>query len=187
MADRDNSGWWKTLPGVITAVTGLLTAIAGLLVALHQTGLIGGDATQTGVTQGAPAIVAPAPEPPPGPGQLNGKVFKVDGNDRILISQVALGEKKVAFALEVATNITWWKQIKVLDKNGSAIATLETRDAVKGPVVSGAFDVARFGDRVTVEFWKAKFLGAATLVDTRSYATADVTGFRTRYFWENDF
>jgi formylglycine-generating enzyme required for sulfatase activity len=33
------SGWWTTLPGVLTALTGIITAIAGLLVALHQIGV----------------------------------------------------------------------------------------------------------------------------------------------------
>lgn len=35
-------GFWRTLPGVLTAMAALLTAVGGLVVALHQTGILGG-------------------------------------------------------------------------------------------------------------------------------------------------
>ena len=34
--DSRSGSWWKTLPGVLTAVAGLITAVTGLIVALHQ-------------------------------------------------------------------------------------------------------------------------------------------------------
>lgn len=34
-----NGNWWKTLPGVMTAMAALVAAIGGLLLALHQIGL----------------------------------------------------------------------------------------------------------------------------------------------------
>ena len=45
MAEPDNAGgsFWRTLPGVLTAVAGLITAITGLLVASAQIGILGGD------------------------------------------------------------------------------------------------------------------------------------------------
>jgi hypothetical protein len=36
---RKSSGWWQTVPGILTAAAGAITAIAGLLVALHLIGL----------------------------------------------------------------------------------------------------------------------------------------------------
>lgn len=36
---RKSSGWWQTVPGILTAAAGAITAIAGLLVALHQIGV----------------------------------------------------------------------------------------------------------------------------------------------------
>lgn len=35
-----SSGWWQTIPGILTALAGVITAIAGLIVALHKTGLL---------------------------------------------------------------------------------------------------------------------------------------------------
>ncbi|HEY4381031.1 MAG TPA: hypothetical protein VGN01_11850 [Acidobacteriaceae bacterium] len=39
-AEPDSKGWWKTLPGLLTAAAAIITAVTGLLVALHQTGLL---------------------------------------------------------------------------------------------------------------------------------------------------
>lgn len=41
--DQSKSSWWKTIPGVMTAVGGLITAIATLIVALNQVGLLTGN------------------------------------------------------------------------------------------------------------------------------------------------
>jgi hypothetical protein len=38
---QERESWWKTVPGLLTAVAGLLTAITGLLVILFQAGFIG--------------------------------------------------------------------------------------------------------------------------------------------------
>ncbi len=38
-AEKKDTSWWATLPGVITALSGLLTAIGGFLVALHTLGV----------------------------------------------------------------------------------------------------------------------------------------------------
>jgi hypothetical protein len=39
-AETESKGWWKTLPGLLTAAAAIITALTGLLVALHQTGLL---------------------------------------------------------------------------------------------------------------------------------------------------
>ena len=81
MADEsDRTGsWWKTLPGVLTAIAALLTAATGLVAILSQTGVLG-EKSKTFVAQkagdvrdavAAPAKVepvsAPASAPPPAP------------------------------------------------------------------------------------------------------------------------
>jgi hypothetical protein len=45
MAEDRPSGFWSTLPGVITAITGLITAVAGLVAALYAANIIGGTST----------------------------------------------------------------------------------------------------------------------------------------------
>lgn len=44
--DAKDGGFWRTLPGVLTAAAGLVTASAGLLVALQQTGLLASPAAR---------------------------------------------------------------------------------------------------------------------------------------------
>jgi|SRR5579871_1956817 len=36
--ESESKGWWRTLPGLLTAAAGIITALTGLLVAVHQTG-----------------------------------------------------------------------------------------------------------------------------------------------------
>lgn len=40
MAEQQKpQSWWRTIPGVLTAIAGIITAITGLIVALNQTGM----------------------------------------------------------------------------------------------------------------------------------------------------
>jgi hypothetical protein len=38
-----SGGWWRTVPGMLTATAGIITAVTGLIVALHQTGIFDGE------------------------------------------------------------------------------------------------------------------------------------------------
>jgi hypothetical protein len=70
MGDESTSGsWWKTLPGVLTAIGALITAIVGGVVGLKQAGLIFPEPHDAGRAQAhsnVPAVdrpAAPAPSP----------------------------------------------------------------------------------------------------------------------------
>ena len=53
MAENSKSkGWWKTVPGMLTATAGILTAVTGLIVGLNQVGLIGGGGEPSNTTKG---------------------------------------------------------------------------------------------------------------------------------------
>src|SRR5437867_12738946 len=39
----ESTGWWQTLPGILTATAGILTAIGCLIVAFHQAGFLRHD------------------------------------------------------------------------------------------------------------------------------------------------
>jgi hypothetical protein len=56
--DERPGSWWRTVPGVITAVAGLLTAVTGLIVGLNQAGLLHGGGH--GSSAAPPAAEAPA-------------------------------------------------------------------------------------------------------------------------------
>ena len=74
MAEEPKSdSWWRSLPGILTAIAGIITAIGGLIFALNQAGLIGRikeapPQVQSGTTKPAPAISI-EPPPTPGPGR----------------------------------------------------------------------------------------------------------------------
>lgn len=38
MDEPKSTGWWQTLPGILTATAAILTAVGGLIVAFHQAG-----------------------------------------------------------------------------------------------------------------------------------------------------
>jgi hypothetical protein len=59
MAEEPRAGsWWKTLPGVLTAVAGLITAVTGLIVALHQ--ILPGSSSHTTPPPPITSVSAPA-------------------------------------------------------------------------------------------------------------------------------
>ena len=55
MADK---GFWKTLPGIITAITGLIAAVGSILVTMHSLGWLGTAQPPYSVS---PAEVSPVP------------------------------------------------------------------------------------------------------------------------------
>lgn len=65
--------WWKTLPGVLTAIAGILTATTGLIIALNQAGLLPRKSSQVAVSPsrssalplGGQGQVVNVPPPPP--------------------------------------------------------------------------------------------------------------------------
>lgn len=73
--ESDKGSWWKTLPGVLSALAAFITAVTALIVGLNQTGLIGGAGKATAPSAGSeakPVVSGPTPMPeasasPPGP------------------------------------------------------------------------------------------------------------------------
>jgi hypothetical protein len=59
----ERTSFWKTLPGVLTAVAGLITAIAGLIAALNLAGVIGQSSQVTTATaELTPSLATTQPE-----------------------------------------------------------------------------------------------------------------------------
>jgi hypothetical protein len=51
--DTRTTGFWRTVPGILTAAAGLVTAVAGLVVALTQAGVLAGGG-KAGASAGSP-------------------------------------------------------------------------------------------------------------------------------------
>lgn len=106
MAEPENAGgsFWRTLPGIVTAVAGLITAITGLLVAGAQIGILGGDGDAPPQERSAP-VTASDPVPDGGHDELPdvrvtadriagswvGRVSRGGGQDFVLRMTVAKG------------------------------------------------------------------------------------------------
>ena len=41
--EPQSGGWWRTVPGMLTAAAGIITAVTGLIVALQQAGIFDGE------------------------------------------------------------------------------------------------------------------------------------------------
>ena len=46
-SNEQSGGFWRTLPGVLSAIAALVTALTGLVIGLNQIGLFGSDDTPT--------------------------------------------------------------------------------------------------------------------------------------------
>jgi hypothetical protein len=184
--DQGRKGsWWATLPGILTGVAAVLSAVTGLLVAIDQLDLFSvAPSSESEATAEAPpaGIEVTAQVPPP----LAGSTFKVDGNDGIIVRQVPIGPNSVEFALEVAPTITWWKGLKIYDRQDDMISLLATQDDDKGPKASGPLPLDHFGPHIEIEFLKAKGFGVHTGVGRVPFALSDLRGFRTTFYWESD-
>lgn len=55
-----STGWWHTLPGVLTALAGVITAVSGLIALLYQNGVLGHKDEQSS------AVVTPPMDKPAG-------------------------------------------------------------------------------------------------------------------------
>lgn len=60
--DTKRSGFWQTVPGIMTALAAIITAVAGLLIALYQAGLLSGSKSPPGNANSpnAAALATPA-------------------------------------------------------------------------------------------------------------------------------
>lgn len=126
MAEEPKSGsWWRSLPGILTAIAGIITAIGGLIFALNQAGLIGRikeapPQVQSGTTKPAPAISI-EPPPTPGPGRTPKPV--VAPKDRAIDS--LLKNTKIAFTSGRDGN----SEIYVMDADGTNLKRLTNSPA----------------------------------------------------------
>ena len=104
--------------------------------------------------------------------------FKVDGNDNI--KKVALNKnlsrEDLSFSLSTSSQITWWKGIKIFDRNDKMICLLSTQDNDHGPKLSKTFNAQNFGSKVKVEFWKAKTFGVHTHIETKYFSLSELQG-----------
>ena len=62
--DGKSTGWWQTLPGIITAIAGMLTALAALVAAVKQAGWF--DSRPPSVAAQPSPGATPAAKPRPG-------------------------------------------------------------------------------------------------------------------------
>jgi len=60
----ESTGWWQTLPGILTATAGILTAIGGLIVAFHQAGFLRHDSQKAPQVQNEMVKPSRTPEYP---------------------------------------------------------------------------------------------------------------------------
>jgi len=97
----------------------------------------------------------------------------------------SVNQNSVRFSLSTASDINWWKAIKVFDKRGM-ISLLSTQDDDHGPKQSPLINISDFGDEIKIEFHKAKTLGVHIHVDTKKLPASQLRGFEVSYTWLTD-
>lgn len=108
--------------------------------------------------------------------------------DKVLMQTKPLknaNKNSIRFSLSTASDINWWKAIKVFDKRGM-ISLLSTQDDDHGPKQSPLINLSDFGDEIKIEFHKAKTLGVHTHVDTIKLTTSEMKRSEVSFAWLTD-
>jgi hypothetical protein len=132
------------------------------------------------VAAAAPASASQAGIPCIGWNQLD----QTPDGDHIGLKARQLGDPKaIMFQLTTPSAITWWKQIKFVDRNGAALAQDFTQDA-KHTTTILTFHASQL-DGASMVFSKAKTFG----VHTDMYQLCDLKGAEGNLFvfnWDKD-
>lgn len=134
-------------------------------------------------------IPVPSESVPSMPQKILPNVISVDNNhDEVLTHYKPRSStnRSVQFSFSVNRNITWWKGIKVFDKNGNMVCMLSTQDSDHGPKYSKKFSLSQFGSKIKVEYWKAKAFGAHTHVGTDYIDLSTISKYDIGFGWKND-
>ena len=108
--------------------------------------------------------------------------------DRVIMQTKSLkkaNKNAIRFSLATASDIKWWKAIKVFDKRGM-ISLLSTQDDDHGPKQSPLINLSDFADEIKIEFHKAKTLGVHTHVDTLKLPTSELNSIEVSFTWLTD-
>lgn len=108
--------------------------------------------------------------------------------DKVLMQTKTLkntNKNSVRFSFSTASDIKWWKAIKVFDKRGM-ISLLSTQDDDHGPKQSPLINLSDFADEIKIEFHKAKTLGIHTHVDTIKLPTSEMKRTEVSFTWLTD-
>jgi hypothetical protein len=136
--EPQSGGWWRTIPGMLTAAAGIITAVTGLIVALHQAGVFDGE------KQKAPRVQNEAIKPP-----------KVSGNP----APPAPDATKPSSTSQVApssVNLSAGTQVRVGDLVYTVLATRLERYAPNK--LSLTFEVRMTNNgRYPANFWASSF------------------------------
>lgn len=112
--------------------------------------------------------------------------IKVDKEDFVTrhVNKLGLSQTAATFSFKNEAKESWWKGVKVFDRQGNVICLLETEGNSRGPVYSRNFDRSAFSGRVKVEVWKAKTLGVHTKMATIYLSYDDIIGKETVFSFE---
>jgi hypothetical protein len=120
--------------------------------------------------------------PAPGPSGNFGDI-QVDG-DRVKILTINDGGKPGKVQIKLDADSTWWKMLRVYDKNGRTnyVEQENGRYLNKKDVIE--IDSKNLNDTFRLEFWKAKLFGVHTYIMTEIYRKQDFEGRVIKFVWK---
>ena len=109
----------------------------------------------------------------------------VDGNNRIQTDVTNIEYGYVQFLLKTAKDVTWKKEVKVLDSNGNIVADLKTQDDDHADF-SPLLPMDEFSEYIHIEIWKGKAFDVPTQVARALFDCATYNGTNITLTWLND-
>lgn len=120
------------------------------------------------------------------PKRIQGNI-KIEGIDQVSASQSSLtATNKIKFSLTKTSSIDWWKAVKIYDKEGNLLQSLELENTKNGSINSQEFDLSKFNGNIRIELWKQKTFGVKLPVKILYLDRIDCKGKNTLFHWFKD-
>lgn len=128
---------------------------------------------------------------------LSTEYITVDGYDKIKSEIRSPGYGGLLqFRFATAPSISWWKAIKIFDKDGNVLVyatggpndskmDMELQDSDHGPEIV-YYEPSKFNEDIKVEFWKAKAFGIHTHVGTKYFKKSEIQRKELALTWMTD-
>lgn len=89
------------------------------------------------------------------------------------------------FCLELGSNVSWWKGIKIFNTKHSSLGLISRSDNAKRRICDTFTAAELEGGQAAakIEFWKAKGFGVHTHMDTLEFSPSSVAGKRVVFNW----
>lgn len=120
----------------------------------------------------------------PALGSGNSVAMNIDGSRDVKVYWENI-KSGTEFCLELGSNVSWWKGIKIFNSRHSSLGLISRSDNAKRRICD-TFTTAELKEgqsAAKIEFWKAKGFGVHTHMDTLEFSPSSIAGKRVIFNW----